>query len=382
MIKKKHKGVFEMADTYLGESIGKLGFGFMRLPRKGDDFDFEQINEMVDTFLSNGFTYFDTAFAYTGSEEAMRETLVKRHPRQSFQIASKLTLMVADKPEDLQMEIDTSLQRLGTDYIDFYMLHGLGHMSNEKAEKLGAWDFIRQLKQQGKIKHYGFSFHDSPEVLDNILTDHPDAEFVQLQINYLDWDSEDVQSRKLYEVARKHNKPIIIMEPVKGGTLAVSSTIESILKKADPTASLASWAVRYAASLDGIITMLSGMSTMAQLMDNVDTVKNLKVLSAGEMKVIDEVVEVLRSIPRVPCTGCRYCVEDCPQKINIPGLMDLYSSYLAYNTTINTEFPFMMTTMNGGKPSDCISCRICESHCPQHIEISDILSKMVPLYEK
>lgn len=372
-----------MSDKYLGESVGKLGFGFMRLPKKGSEFDYEQINRMVDTFLLQGFTYFDTAFIYQGSEEAMRESLVKRHPRQNYQIASKLPMMFLNKPEDMQPTFNTSLQRLGTDYIDFYLLHGLGKDANEKAEKLGAWDFVRDLKAKGKIRHYGFSFHDTPEVLDDILTKHPDAEFVQLQINYLDWDSDDVQSRRLYEVARAHNKPVIIMEPVKGGLLANNdSPIAKILKGANPNASVASWAVRYAASLDGLITMLSGMSSYEQLDDNVKTVSDLKPLNMHEMRAIDEAITILKSIPRVPCTGCRYCIENCPQNINIPDLMEIYSDYLVYNTTANSDFPFHMATMNGGKPSSCITCRVCESHCPQHIEISDVLAKMAPLYEK
>jgi predicted aldo/keto reductase-like oxidoreductase len=372
-----------MSDTYLGQSIGKLGFGFMRLPRKGSDFDYEQINKMVDAFLAQGFTYFDTAFVYMGSEEAMRKTLVERHPRGKYQIASKLPMMALNKSEDMQGVFDTTLQRLGTDYLDFYLLHGLGKDQNEKAEKLGAWDFVRDLKAKGKVKHYGFSFHDTAEALDEILTKHPDAEFVQLQINYLDWESDDVQSRKCYEVARRHNKPITIMEPVKGGLLAAGdSPVAKPLKAADPNASVASWAVRFAASLDGLITMLSGMSAFEQLEDNLNTVKNLKPLDAREMKAIDEAVAILKSIPRVPCTGCRYCVENCPQKINIPAMMDIYSDYLVYNTTANSDFSFMFATKDGGKPSSCIACRVCEGHCPQHIEITDILSKMAPLYEK
>jgi predicted aldo/keto reductase-like oxidoreductase len=372
-----------MSEKYLGESIGKLGFGFMRLPRAGFGFDIEQIKKMVDAYLAAGFTYFDTAYIYMGSEEAMNQALVSRHPRDKYTIASKLPMMMIKSAEEMQTYFETSLQRLGTDYIDFYLLHGLGEKTNEKAEELGAWDFVKKLKAEGKVRHYGFSFHDTPEALDTILTRHPDAEFVQLQINYLDWESEDVQSRRLYEVARKHNIPITIMEPLKGGLLASEdSAISEILKKANPNASVASWAVRFAATLEGVITMLSGMSTFEQLEDNLKTCKDLKPLSKDEMDLVLKAAETLRSVPRVPCTGCRYCVENCPQKINIPALMDLYSNYLVYKSTANSDMSFMFATMNAGKPSDCITCRICEGHCPQKITIPDILEKMVPLYEK
>ncbi len=373
-----------MAERYLGESIGKLGFGFMRLPQndKRDDFDYEQINNMVDAFLDAGFTYFDTAFVYTGSEVAMNKTLVTRHPRDTYTIASKLNLMFCETPEAMHEQFETSLARLGTDYIDFYLLHGLSAASNEKAESFGAWDYVKQLKAEGKVRHWGFSFHDDPEALESMLTAHPDAEFVQLQINYYDWDSEDVQSRRLYEIARAHHTPIVIMEPVKGGLLAsTGSPLEAVLKKADPDASVASWAVRFATTLDGVITMLSGMSTMEQLQDNLKTVSNLQPLTDGEKAVIDEAVTVLRSTPRVPCTDCKYCVENCPQQINIPLLFNLYNNYLVHNTTANSEFPFMMATQGRGKPSDCIACGMCEQHCPQHIGIADLMKKMVPLYE-
>lgn len=372
-----------MTGDYLGKEIGKLGFGFMRLPRKGNDFDYDLICKMVDRFLEAGFTYFDTAYVYFGSEEAMRKTLVERHPREKYQIATKLNMLNVQKPEDMQTVFETSLRRLGTDYVDFYLLHGLSAMTNKRCEEVGAWDFVRKLKEEGKIKHYGFSYHDNAENLDEILRNHPDAEFVQLQINYLDWDSEDVQSRKVYETARRHRKPVLIMEPLKGGLLAnEDSHLGKLLKKANPDVSVASWAVRFAASLDGLITMLSGMNSMEQLEDNIKTVQNLKPLSEAEMQVIKEAVDLLNSIPRVPCTECQYCVEQCPQNINIPALIRIYNNYLVYNTTLNSEFPFRMATANRGLPSSCVACRACEEQCPQHIEISDIMSKMVPLYEK
>jgi predicted aldo/keto reductase-like oxidoreductase len=371
-----------MAEKYLGESTGKLGFGYMRLPTSGKEFDFGTIDKMVDAFLDAGFTYFDTAFIYPGAEEAMCKTLVKRHPRDKYTIATKMQLMMVNEPEEMQKIFDTQLQRLGTGYIDFYLLHALGAELNKKAEAFGAWEFLKRLKAEGKIRHYGFSCHDTPENLDALLTRHPDAEFVQLQINYLDWENKDVQSRGVYEVARRHNKPVVIMEPLKGGLLAGgASPINKVLKAADPDASTASWGVRFAASLDGVITMLSGMNSMAQLQDNISTVKNLKPLSESELKTIHDAVNVLNSVQRVPCTGCRYCVENCPQQINIPALMDLYNTYLVHQSTANSDFPFFLATKDGGKPSSCVACRSCEEHCPQHITVSDILGKMVPLYE-
>jgi predicted aldo/keto reductase-like oxidoreductase len=371
-----------MADTY-PESIKKLGFGFMRLPRKGDKVDYEPMRVLVDAFLARGFSYFDTAYVYEGSEESLRETLVRRHPREKFQITTKLPTMMINKREELQTFFDTSLSRLGVDYIDYYLLHGISGAENEKCEKIGVWEFLRKLKDQGKIRHYGFSYHDNPENLDIILTRHPDAELVQLQINYLDWDSKDVQSRRLYDVVRKHNKPFSIMEPVKGGLLAgKGSSIEKVFRDKNPNSSVASWAVRFAASLEGLMVMLSGMTTMEMLEDNMNTIDNLKPLSEDEMKVVRKAVEVLNNTPGVPCTGCRYCVPNCPMKITIPALMDIYNEYLKYNAIANNNiFAFMMAIKDGGKPSQCIGCKACEDHCPQRIGISEVMHKLAPVYE-
>jgi predicted aldo/keto reductase-like oxidoreductase len=340
------------------------------------------MQKVVDAFLEQGFSYFDTGYLYQGSEESLRETLVKRYPRERFQITTKLPLFMCKKPEDMQTIFTTSMERLGLGLLDFYFLHGLSKDTIKTADEFEAWDFLKKLKSEGKIRHYGFSFHDSPEVLDELLTQHPDVELVQLQINYLDWDG-DVQSRRLYETVRKHSKPFTIMEPVKGGLLAgKGSSIEKVFKAYNPEASVASWAVRFAASLDGLAVMLSGMTDLDMLYDNAKTIKNLKPLSEEELEVIHKAVDVLRSTPRVPCTGCRYCVDHCPKKINIPALMDVYSEYLKYNAVSNnTEFQYQMAVMNGGKPSSCVACRACEKRCPQHIEISSVLKKLVPIYE-
>jgi predicted aldo/keto reductase-like oxidoreductase len=252
----------------------------------------------------------------------------------------------------------------------------------DKLEALGGWEFIRKLKADGRIKHYGFSFHDTPENLDTILTRHPDAEFVQLQINYLDWDDPKVQSRRLYETARRHNKPIIIMEPVKGGLLAgAGSQAGDVLLRANPGVSDASWAVRFAAARDGLITMLSGMNTMEQLQDNIRTIKNLTPLTEDELATVGEAVKLINSVPRVPCTGCRYCVDNCPQKLNIPFLIHIYNDYLMFRQKVSSGMPYMAATSDGRTPDTCVACRSCEEHCPQHIEISDVMGKMAELFK-
>jgi predicted aldo/keto reductase-like oxidoreductase len=373
-------GVVKMAEKYLGESIAKLGFGFMRLPRAETGFDMEQINKMVDHFLDAGFTYFDTAYVYEGSEEALRQSLVERHPREKYQIATKLNLMSAKSPEDLPGYFETSRKRLGVDYVDFYLLHGLGGKGIVKADELKAWDYLKSLKAEGLARHIGMSFHGTPEELDGIFQKHPEAEFVQIQLNYLDWDSEKVQSRLVYEAARRNNKPVIIMEPVKGGLLGSEvSAIAKEFKAYDPNASVASWALRFAAQLEGLITVLSGMSTYEQIVDNTATFRNMGPLTEKENALIKKAADILKGTPRVPCTGCNYCTPNCPQKIAIPAVLDLYSNYLVYNTMAGIVRAYGFATGRGGKAKDCVACRVCEEHCPQHIEIADTLAKFSEL---
>ena len=373
-----------MSERYLGESIPKLGFGYMRLPRNadGESFDLPQICKMVDTFLENGFTYFDTAFVYQGSEEALRKTLIERYPRENYQIASKLNFMFAKDKAGMQEQFETTLSRLGTSYLDFYLLHGLGGATIKMAEDLGGWEYVQQLKAEGKIKHLGLSFHGTPDELEEILTKHPEAEFVQLQINYLDWESTATQSRKMYEIARAHNVPVTVMEPLLGGSLASDTVSWSDgFKKATPSDSVASWAFRFLADLDGLVTILSGMSTYDQLADNVKTFKNMKPLADSDRELITQTAAAIKAIPGVPCTSCRYCVETCPAKINIPGMMGMYTNYLMYNSAESLKHSYGFMTMGGGKAKDCISCHLCEGHCPQHIEIVDYLAKLSPLVD-
>ncbi len=373
-----------MSEKYLGENIKKLGFGMMRLPMKGEEIDIEQVKRMVDTFMAKGFTYFDTAYVYIGgkSEVALKETVVDRYPRDSFQCATKLPLWDLKGPEEMEKVFQESLDRAGLSYYDFYLLHALNKDTAKKAEELDAWGYLKTLKEQGRVKHMGFSFHDSAEVLDDILTKHPEAEFVQLQINYADWDSETVQSRLCYETARKHGKPVIIMEPVKGGSLAaMTPEIQKLFKNANPGLSVPSWAVRFAASLEGLVTVLSGMSTEEQLNDNVSYMEHFQPLSESEQGVIKQAVEILNSIPTIPCTACKYCVDGCPQKINIPGIFSAMNNLNLYNNVEGAKGNYQRATADGGKASDCIECGQCEAHCPQHIEIIETLKKCADALE-
>lgn len=373
-----------MAEKYLGESIKKLGFGLMRLPMKDGEIDIEQVKKMVDTFMSKGFTYFDTAYVYIQgkSEVALGEAVVKRYPRDSFQCASKLPLWDLKTFGEMEKVFRKSLSRAGLEYYDFYLLHALGKDSVKKADDLGAWEFMKQLKDQGRAKHIGFSFHDSAEVLEDILKNHPEMEFVQLQINYADWESDNVQSRKCYEVARKYNKPVIIMEPVKGGALAtMTPEVQKLFKDARPELSIPSWAVRYAASLDGLVTVLSGMSNEEQLNDNVSYMEHFEPLSDSERETVGKAVEILNNIPTIPCTACKYCVDGCPQKIAIPDIFSAMNGLMLYNNAEGARDRYKNIVKEGGKASDCIQCGNCEAHCPQHIGIIETLKKAAAALE-
>lgn len=373
--------------NYLGENIPKLGFGLMRLPTNNDVIDIEHTKKMVDLFLKKGFTYFDTAYVYHGgkSECAMKEALIDRYPRESFQTASKLPIWDCENDADMERYLNESLSRAGLEYFDFYLLHALDQDRLDRAERIGAWDFVKRMKAEGKIKHFGFSFHDSADVLDKALEKHPEAEFVQLQLNYIDWENDDVQSKKCYEVAIKHNKPIIVMEPIKGGSLAaLTKEAEAVLREAQPKLSTASWAMRYCASLKNIVTVLSGMSNIEQMEDNVSYMENFEPLSNEEQACITKAVEIINRIPTIPCTACKYCVDGCPQNINIPGIFSAMNYHKKFDR--DPAKPSNMWNYNeavgkGGKASDCIACGACEGQCPQHIAIVDELKAASELYE-
>lgn len=373
-----------MSQSAIDRNIKKLGFGLMRPPMTGDEIDMEQVKKMVDTFMQKGFTYFDTAYVYMGgkSEEMLKTAVVDRYPRESFQAASKMPIWEDSKGwEDMQRIFDESLRRTGLDYFDFYLLHSLDEENYRKSEELKAWDFIAEMKKQGKIKHTGFSFHDSAEILEEILTKHPEAEFVQLQINYIDWESDTVQSRKCYETARRHGKPVIIMEPVRGGALAnMTAQVQDLFKSVHPEKSIASWAVRYAASLDGVLTVLSGMSNEEQMNDNCSFMEPLQRLTQEEYKVIDQAVAIMNSIPTVPCTACQYCVDGCPMHINIPGIFAAENYHLRYNFLPVAKGQYEGAVRDKGAAGDCIACGACEAHCPQHISIIEELQKAAELF--
>ncbi len=370
--------------SYFGKEVPKLGFGLMRLPHKGLSIDVEETKEMVDLFLKEGFTYFDTAFVYPGSETAIRKALVDRYPRDAYTLATKVNaFLLAPTEKAAKKQFYTSLERTGAGYFDYYLLHALMQNNYKKYERFHLWDFVRELKENGSIKHFGFSYHSGPELLDKILNEHPEVDFVQLQINYADWENPSVTSRANYEVARRHNVPITVMEPVKGGALAdPPDEVKKLFKACHPDMSYASWAIRFVASLDGIITVLSGMSNIEQMKDNLSYMKDFKPLNEEEREIIQKAQRIMGRSSTVPCTACHYCMEGCPQGIRIPDIFKAMNMQLGNGQREEAIKAYEEAAEEGSPASVCIECLQCEKACPQHLKITTYLKEAVKMFEE
>lgn len=358
----------------------KLGFGFMRLPMCGEEVDKEQCIQMVDRFMEEGFTYFDTACVYIKgkSEEMIKECLTSRYPRESFQLADKLSGGCFEKEEEIRPFFEKQLKTCGVEYFDYYLMHALMERSYEKYVNCRAFEIAQELKKEGKIKHIAMSFHDSAKVLDKILSEQPSIEVVQLQFNYADYDDAIVQSYECYKVCQKHQKPVIVMEPVKGGRLInLPEEARQIFDTMD-CGSYASYAIRYCASFENIFMVLSGMSTLEQVEDNISYMKEFQPLTEGEMQAVEKVREILKKQDAIPCTECKYCVDGCPKKINIPKYFDWYNDKKVYQWSVDESY--RKYGKENPLPSDCIKCGKCEKECPQHLPIRELLEKVTDIF--
>ena len=364
----------------------KLGFGMMRLPEENGEISIDHVCRMVDKYMKAGMNYFDTAYIYHGgnSEVAAREALVKRYPRDSFMLATKLPAWEMKDASDIPRIFNEQLERAGVDYFDFYLLHSIEEGNNYEAhEKFDSFKWCMDRKAEGKIRHFGFSFHGSPELLEEVLDKHPEVEFVQIQLNYLDRTNPVVRSQRLYEILHKRNIPIIIMEPVRGGMLAsFTPEIEAKLKKRQPNRSIASWALRFVASLPGVMTVLSGMSNEQQMDDNISTFTNFEPLADDEFAIINEVTEEVLKVPQIGCTGCKYCCDGCPMKISIPDVFRTINTLRRYPDDWRANNFYQGLVASGGRAADCISCRQCENVCPQHLPISDLMKEAADILDK
>lgn len=368
----------------------KLGFGCMRLPQTDPkdpkSIDLEKFCLMTDTFLKRGFTYFDTAYMYHKyeSENFVRKALVERHPRDSYTLASKLPLMYIKEKEDMERIFNEQLKKCGVEYFDYYLLHNIKKDNYEVAKEFDAFGFISEMKKSGKIKHIGFSFHDTPELLEEILILHPEMEFVQLQINYIDWDSSSIRSGECYRLAEKYNKPVVVMEPVKGGSLVnIPPQVSELFASARPDMSTASWAIRFAASLRNVMVVLSGMSNMEQLMDNTGYMSRFEPLNNSEIQTVKQAVDIISSTAGIGCTSCGYCVEGCPKNIPIPGYFSIYNGqkFAIEQGSDPQKVYYENLAASYGRASDCIACGQCEKACPQHLPVITHLKEVASVFE-
>ena len=374
------------ATAFFPDLKGKLGFGLMRLPMVGDKVDLAQTEQMVDAYLAAGFCYFDTAHGYISgqSETAVKQALAQRYPRDSFVLTNKLSGGFIERESDVLPLIQSQLDACGVDYFDFYLLHAVSAGNYQKFEDCRAFEQLCALKAAGKIRHIGFSFHDSAAFLDRVLTEHPETEVVQLQLNYLDWEDERVQSRLCYEVCVKHNKPVIVMEPVKGGSLVhlndkANAVLESL--REDGGCSNAGYALRFAAGLDRVVMVLSGMSDISQMQDNLQVMSAFSPLSEKEQGAIAQVRDFFSALPLIPCTACRYCTDGCPMEIRIPDVLRLLNRRTMFPSPEQAKYYTRELTKDAGKASDCIGCGQCTDVCPQHLDIPALLQEAAEAFE-
>lgn len=358
-----------------------FGFGCMRLPMLGEEVDLEQTKKMVDLFLENGFNYFDTAHGYLGgkSELAIKDCLTSRYPRDKYILTDKLTGNFFEKQEDIRPFFESQLAACGVDYFDFYLMHSQTKTTFAHFKANRAYETALELKAEGKFRHFGISFHDTPEVLEQILTEYPQVEVVQIQFNYVDFEDAAVQSRKVYETCRRFGKPVIVMEPVKGGNL-VKLPEDAAKVYEELGGSSASYAIRFAAGFEGMLMVLSGMSTLEQMQDNISFMKDFKPLDEREQAAVKQVQKVFADMKLIPCTACRYCVDGCPKHISIPDLFAAMNAKQAYHDW-NANFYYNAHTQHGGKASDCIKCGRCEKACPQHLNIRELLVSVAKEFE-
>jgi len=366
------------------EIKNKLGFGCMRLPRRDKDIDLEEFSRMVDIFMERGFNYFDTAHGYLrgASETSLRECLVKRYPRESYVLTNKLSTFHFEKEEEIRPLFEKQLEACGVEYFDFYLMHAQNASLYEKYRRCHAYEIALELMREGKFRHFGISFHDEASVLEKILTDYPEIETVQLQINYLDYDDAAVQGRLCLEVCKKFNKPVIVMEPVKGGSLVNLPEEAKAVFDSLCGGSYASYAIRFAAGLDGVMTVLSGMSDMEQTLDNTSYMKSFVPLSEKELDAVKRVCDIFRAQNTIPCTACRYCVDGCPMNISIPDLFACLNAKRTFNNW-NADFYYNdVHTKGKGRASDCIKCGMCEASCPQKLKIRELLAVVADEFAK
>ena len=374
-------------NPFFPEIHGNFGFGCMRLPMKDGKVNYDEFCRMADAFIASGLNYFDTAHGYIGgqSETAIRDCVAKRHARSEFLLTDKLTTPYFNKEEDIRPFFESQLRACGVEYFDFYLMHAQDRNNYQKYKRCRAYETALQLKAEGKLRHFGISFHDKAEVLDMILTEHPEIEIVQIQFNYVDYEDASVESRKVYEVCEKHGKPVIVMEPVKGGSLVnLPAKADRILRGLNG-GSNASYALRFAASFPNMAMVLSGMSNMEQMEDNLSAMRDFVPLSEAEKEAVQKVCDIFRGLNLVPCTGCRYCVEEsqCPRGIRIPDMFSSLNAHEAFHNW-NTGYYYnnVITGEGHGKASACIRCGKCEKVCPQHLPIRELLKKVAATFEK